>query len=192
MRVMRTITFTGKEKLKDGVIFKEIETYLSEDLEDVVKVLKFSESKGYHCYAEFNDNIIYSDESEDEAYIKVTGKTKDEFKKFQEESVKKYLNEEKEFQKRKNGVIDEYIKKGHEILDEKYHEEWDRIVPIRVEDLYHGMELDSALKVIEMLKNHASREEIDEALDEYGHSGMSHGLTVAIIRHFSDEGSDFE
>ena len=47
--------------------------------------------------------------------------------------------------------INEYIEEGHKLIEKNKWAEWERIVPIRVTDLYEGLELGYTLKLIEML-----------------------------------------
>ncbi len=80
---------------------------------------------------------------------------------------------------------------GHEILDEKYWAEWDEIVPIRVDDLYHGMELGACLEIIEPLNKGCTFEEVEKIIDNQGHSGWSYGLVLAMVAAFCDRGKEF-
>jgi hypothetical protein len=61
-------------------------------------------------------------------------------------------------------LIDDYINKGREIIDSKYMNDWEEIVPIRLRDIYHGFELDSVLEIIKMANNNCSFEKIKEKL----------------------------
>ena len=90
-----------------------------------------------------------------------------------------------------DNVVQLYIDKGHEILDEKYWEEWDRIAPIRVSDLYMGFDLASALVIIERLNAGAELKECSEIMHNQDHSGMSWGLVRSLVYHFCDRGVEF-
>lgn len=48
-------------------------------------------------------------------------------------------------------TVEYYVEKGHELLDKKYWKDWDEIVPIRLNDLYHGMELKCCLEIVSAL-----------------------------------------
>ena len=47
--------------------------------------------------------------------------------------------------------IEHWIEEGHKIIDSKYWEKWDMCVPIRLDDLYHGMELGCCLEIVKAL-----------------------------------------
>ena len=85
----------------------------------------------------------------------------------------------------------EWIAKGHNILDEKYWTEWDKCVPIRLGDLYRGMELKACLEIVEPLNNGCSMEEAKETIVNQNHSGMSFDLVRAMVKAFCDRGTEF-
>ena len=72
---------------------------------------------------------------------------------------------------------------------------WDKIVPIRLGDLYHGMELEQTLDICRIMRDETLSydERLRKAYDlfmESGHSGMSAGLTASMIRRFCPDGAD--
>jgi hypothetical protein len=116
------------------------------DISSAIEKLKPYKESGELVYGEFNGQKLYSDIDDlDSAYKKITGKTKAEF----DESERIWLEEYKEKQRKHEESIPEltkeWIEKGKSILDEKYHADWIECVPIRLGDLYHGMELKSTL-----------------------------------------------
>ena len=65
----------------------------------------------------------------------------------------------------------------------------DKIVPIRLQDLYHGMELDCWLDLIAVLNDESKSKEdrMKEGLQMFinqGHSGMSAGLVLSGLCRF--------
>lgn len=189
---MLDVTFTGNTIERNGEIFREIEVEWGYDVMTVSMALKDLNNKGYNAYVKFNDKILFSDEDGDldHAYLKVVGETYDAFEKKKEVFFERIIREEEEFIKQKQSLIEEYIKKGHEILDEKYWEKWDEITPIRVSDIYHGMELSNGLEIIEALNEDKSFEECKSLFSDE-HSGMSYGLTAAVVAEFADRGKEF-
>jgi hypothetical protein len=85
-------------------------------------------------------------------------------------------------------TVKEYIEKGHKILSEKYWKKYDEIVPIRVGDLYHGMELGAFLEIIELYDKNHELQECARAFDRQNHSGMSASLVASLIYNFHDNG----
>jgi hypothetical protein len=85
----------------------------------------------------------------------------------------------------------QWIEKGNQILDEKYRETWAECVPIRLDDLYRGMELGNCLEIIEQLNNDKTVEEVKPLIENQGHSGMSFGLVCSMIKSFCDRGDEF-
>jgi len=159
------------------------------NIESAVKELK--SHKELVCGL-FNGKMLYSDIDDlDSAYVKVTGKTKAEF-----EERERIANMEYKEQKRKHKesipeLTKEWIKKGNTILDEKYRELWAKCVPIRLDDLYQGMELGNCLDIVEQLNNGKSVEDVKPLIENQGHSGMSFGLVCSMIKSFCDRGHEF-
>ena len=83
----------------------------------------------------------------------------------------------------------DYRKRARGIIPEEHLKYWDKIVPIRLNDLYHGMELDCWLTFIEIL-NDTSKEVLERfercrfIFCEQGHSGMSSGLVFMGLKRF--------
>lgn len=136
--------------------------------------------------------MLYSDiDTVDTAYKKITGHTKSEH----DELIRKQ-NEEYQEQKRKHEeaipeLTKQWIEKGNQILDEKYRETWAKCVPIRLGDLYQGMELQMCLDIVLELNNGCTLEEAKTIIESQGHSGMSFGLVCSMVKSFCDRGTEF-
>lgn len=63
---------------------EEIELYAGCDIESAYNELH---KQGKECFARFNTHILTSDDTLDIMYLKITGKTKDEYEKAQKEWV---------------------------------------------------------------------------------------------------------
>jgi len=130
----------------------------------------------------------------DEAYIILTGDT---YEKHQEKIVEyeqKRKEEEREFQEAIPMLISFWKEEGRSVLDEKYWDDWDKVVPSRMYDLYRGMELGNTLSIIKILNNGSTSamKEAREELNNQGHSGNSHALVRDMVRYFDDDlGGDF-
>ena len=85
----------------------------------------------------------------------------------------------------------EWITKGHEILDEKYWKKWDECVPVRLDDLYKGMELGDCLDIVKALNDGCDLDKAKTMIHNQGHSGMSFGLVRAMVQTFCDRGNEF-
>ena len=171
--------------------YKEIEFYFG-DIEKAIEELKKYNEQGKKVFITFNGEKLYSDiDDVDSAYKKITGKTKAEF-----DEAERIRHEEYEEQQRKHKeaipeLTKEWIEKGNTILDEKYRELWAKCVPIRLGDLYQGMELGNCLEIVEQLNNGKTVEEVKPLIENQGHSGMSFGLVCSMIKSFCDRGEEF-
>ena len=162
------------------------------NLESTVNELLDYKNKGILVYTDFNGTILYSDTvTMDDAYLKITGKTKAEFDKAQQDWRDNYEREEREFKAQIPKLAEELKKKGREILAEDKWNYWDKIVPTRLGDLYHGFELGCCLDIVKILNNNGSLEEAKQEIQKQGHSGMSWGLVCLMIKEFCERGEEF-
>lgn len=169
--------------------YRKIEFMAGQNIESAIKELK--EHKDLVC-GTFNGKILYSDIDDlDSAFKKVTGKTKSEFDEAERKRQKAYNDENKKHKDAIPELTKEWIEKGKNILDEKYIELWNKIVPIRLKDLYEGFELGACLDIIKELNNDCELDVAKSIIDKQGHSGMSFGLVCSMIKEFCDRGDEF-
>ena len=184
--------------LKKGIYmeknYRELNEWLSPLERCVERLLEYKE-KGELVKYNFNEHWLYSDTvTMDSAFLEVTGKNKADFYKEQEEWREKLRIESELAEKAAQENIPNWIEKGHKLLSEDKWKEWDKIVPIRASDLYHGMELDNTLQIQEILKNDYSEESFEKAkfcMEDQGHSGMSWSLVCTMIKEFCVHGEEF-
>lgn len=156
-----------------------------------VELLKEDRQKGKLTYIDFNGTNLYSDNVEmDTAYLKITGKTKEEYDKSLKQIAEEAKQQREEHQKQIPRLTKEWIQKGKEVLDEDKMDRWREIVPVRLNDLYQGMVLGNTLEVIKLLKE-GKEEEAKETIWKQNHSGMSHSLLMVMIEEFYSEGKEF-
>lgn len=141
-------------------------------------------------FGEFNGHKLTSDMTVDEAYIECLGRTSKEFKDEQEKWRQDLIRKEEEHKKKIPELIKCWIKEGHEVLSQDKWTEWDKCVPIRLGDLYEGMELGQCLDIIKAVNEDSIAAGI-EVMKNQGHSGMSWGLMKSMIYTFCDCGTEF-
>ena len=162
------------------------------NIEEAVKELWKYKEKGLLVYIDFNGTTLYSDTvTMDNAYLKITGKTKAEFDKAQQDWRDNYDREEQEFKEQIPKLAEEWKKKAREILTKDRWDYWDEIVPIRLGDLYHGFELGCCLDIVKILNDEGSLDEAKAEIEKQGHSGMSWGLVCSMINRFCERGEEF-
>ncbi len=120
-------------------------------------------SKLTNRYMVFNGKIIHSNQSIDDMYRKYYGLSK------------------------------EYIEKCKSILEPEKLELWEKVVPLRLNDLYRGMELQCCLDICKILKEQKSDsfQKAIEELKKQNHSGASFGLVLRMVREFAVNGEQF-
>ena len=172
--------------------YRKIEFGAGDSIERAMKDLARFKERGELVYGEFNGQKLYSDIDDiDSAFKKVTGSTKAEFDEAREKEHEEYEAENKRHEQAIPKLTKEWIEKGNAILDEKHHELWAKIVPIRLKDLYKGFELGACLDIIKELNSGCELETAKAIIEEQGHSGMSFGLVCSMVKSFCDRGSEF-
>ena len=162
------------------------------NLQEIVNKLLYYKNKGILVYTDFNEKRLYSDTvTMDNAYLEVTGKTKAEFDKAQQEWHDNYNKAKKEHENNIPQLTEKWKIRGREILTEDKWEYWDEIIPIRLNDLYEGMELGSCLDIVKILNNDKSLEEAKQEIEKQNHSGMSWGLVCLMVKEFCERGEEF-
>ena len=172
--------------------YRTIEFSAGSTLESAVKQLMEFKRKGETVSGSFNGTVLFSDVDDfDSAYKKVLGMSKAEFDDAEMARQAKY---EEEAKMHENSIPEQtkaWIEKGERILDKEFHELWAKCVPIRLGDLYRGMELGCCLDIVEKLNSNCKFSDAKETLDKQGHSGMSHGLVCSMIESFCVRGRKF-
>ena len=98
----------------------------------------------------------------------------------------------------RNNRIHSYIVRGHKVFREDKLNTWDKIVPIGVDDVYNGLEVENALQIVEEYERSHDVTECKRIFNEANHSVISADLVKAIIYQFYDkwldifEGLDFD
>lgn len=144
------------------------------------------------CFGRFNGNEIYSTDTLDEAYKKVTGLTLAEWKAEEEREHQEYIRRKKEHEAQIPELIERYRKEARGLILEEQYDFWDEIVPIRLKDLYEGMELQCVLDICKIMRTEEKLEDrlrkACQTFDNQGHSGMSASLVIGMIKQFCPDG----
>ena len=172
--------------------YKEIQLEFGGNIDSAMKLLNEYKAKNELVFINFNGQELYSDIDDlDSAYVKVTGKTKEQFDEHQRLIREEYEEEKRKHEESTPELTTEWIKKGNKILDKEYHELWNECVPIRLSDLYRGMELGASLEIIDKLNKNCSLDEAKDIIDNQGHSGMSYSLVRSMVKSFCKRGNEF-
>lgn len=179
------------KKIMNGKEYVEVEFLLGARIKDAMKLLREASCKGLSTYGMFDDVALTSDMSLSEAYLALTGKTEEECEAESRAKIAQYEKEEAEYQARIPELTEYWKRKGRVVLSDDKIELWDKIVPIRLNDLYHGMELEACLELVRLLNLFGSFEAAKKTLNSQGHSGSSYSLVCSMVREFADRGKRF-
>lgn len=175
-----------------GKNYRQIEFGAGETIETSIKYLSGFKERGELVCGSFNGQMLYSDiDDVDSAYLKITGKSKADFDAELKAENDRYQEEKRKHEESIPELTKQWIEKGNTILDEKYHKLWGECVPIRLGDLYRGMELKCCLDIVSALNSGCSFEDAKSIIDNQGHSGMSFSLVCSMVKSFCDRGSLF-
>lgn len=175
---------------------RQIEFYCGCNVEKAWHMLqKEAEDSGEPCSGMFNDKELFSTDTLDEAYMKITGMTKAE----SDAHIKQWLDERKRKEQEHKALIPKltemYRKRARGLVLDETLESWDEVVPIRLGDIYRGMELGNVLECCSVMRDESlSREErLRKAYGIFadeGHSGTSAAITMAMLRKFCPDGNE--
>lgn len=148
------------------------------------------------AYGDFNGHTIYSYETLDEIFQKIVGMTKDEFYKYAKEEERKYQEQLKTHKEKIPELILYYKDKARGIIPEDKLEFWDKIVPIRLSDVYQGIELQCLLDIITILNDDNKTKEdrfnnCYELFYKQGHSGASGMIVLSGLKRLHTLGYEF-
>lgn len=161
-------------------------------IKTAIENLSLFKDQGVLVYGEFNGQKLYSDIDDlDSAYKKITGKTQAEFHAEMKADNDQYAEEERKHKESIPELTKEWIEKGKAVLHENYHEKWAEVVPIRLGDLYRGMELGATLDIVKELNNGCDLDTAKKIIENQGHSGMSFSLVCSMVIAFCDRGHEF-
>lgn len=162
-------------------------------LDDAIAALMTYKEIGAKKFIDFNGYELYSDDiTVDSAYVTVTGMTKQENEEYLKERQERYEKEELEHKESIPSKILEFNKKAIGVIKDDRLDYWNEIVPIRLNDLYRGMELGCTLEIAEIIADgDISFPKAKEVLNNQGHSGTSYGLMKAMIKTFCINGDEF-
>lgn len=174
----------------------EVKFYGGQIIDDAMSMLYKEADKTHEvCCGEFNGETLLSTDSIDDAYKKVTGKTKAEHDEYERKWRDDYERREAEHKAKIPALTEKYKQKARGLVLDSELEYWDKIVPIRLGDLYHGMELNQTLAICAIMRD--EKLTYDERLHkayklfmDSGHSGMSAHLTANMIKRFCPDGAD--
>lgn len=172
--------------------YEEIGFFIGNTVEHAVNELLSYKEDGKLVCGKFNGVMLYSDTvTMDSAYQTITGKTKAEFDKSQQEWKENYDREQKEHEDKIPELTKVWIERGREILSEDRWGHWDKLVPLRLNDMYRGMELGDSLDIVRILNSNGTFDEAKEKIGSQNHTGRSFSLVCAIVNEVSDRGNEF-
>lgn len=156
---------------------------------------KSDENNGELVHCVFNGKDIYSNETEDEIYIKVTTCTRAEMEEKRRKSREEYERRKREHREKIPELTEKYRKEARGVILESQYSYWDEIVPIRLGDLYDGMELGATLEICRIMGDNSVDydKRLHEAYDAFmkqEHSHNSAGLVASMLRTFCPCGYD--
>lgn len=172
--------------------YEQIEFGAGTTIDSAMKRLLGYQLRGRKACGMFNGEMLYSDVDDmNSAYVKILGKTKEEYDREERIRQEKYEEHKRKHKEAIPKLTEEWIEKGKKILDEKYVAYWRKIVPIRLSDLYEGMELGACLEIVKALNRGCRMNTAKKIIEKQGHSGMSFGLVRAMVAELCDRGKEF-
>lgn len=168
----------------------EMETFVGQELEDIViKLEKLRRQGKLNYFANFNGIKLYSlDVTMDSAFkecLKCTRKTwLRREKRWLEETRIQIEKSKKEAQEK----LPSWIEEGKKYIHPEKFINWEKTCVASANGDYHGLEVEKALEIMQMLEDGKSFKEIKEKVLNDGHSGMTYSKTMNIILLYANRG----
>lgn len=175
---------------------KEIDLHAGCDIDRACGILTAaSEKHQEETYGLFNGKTINSTMSLDECYELITGYTKDKFDEMCRQKAEEDARKKEEFKATIPELVEKYSEIGKKFFEGELLAYWIKILPIRFNDMYQGMEIGCTIEILEALEDYEEvteecLETVNGLLYLQGHSGMSYGLMKSILRKFNKFGTD--
>ena len=161
-------------------------------IEDAVNLLLSEKANGNSVYLSFNGTKLYSSTvTMDNAYLKITGKTKAEFDKDQAEWLENSKKQSAEDKERAIADIPNAIERGKPFMYRQRHSSWAKVVEADANGIYHGLLVNNVIRLMEALENGASIDEAVKMMADQGHSGWSASLVNYIMLDHAKQGPEF-
>ena len=158
---------------------KKIDIVVQELIEYPIK------NNGSLAFCNFNGKTFFSDTvSLDSAYLELTKKSYSQFHNDRNTIERRQVEYRASIPERTAA----WIENGHKILSEDKWERWDEIVPVRLDNIYQGIELGYCLSLVDMINKGRSFSEVKLEIESQPHSSMSFDTTCAMRVEFSDKG----
>lgn len=172
--------------------YNEIYFSSSSDIEKCVKELLAYKEKGALVYGCFNGHKLYSDNiTIDSAYKTITGKTKAEFEDYIKSQIAAEEKANQEYKEKIPELLQYWSEQGRNILSEEKYTLWDRIVLIRLNNVFKGEELKYCLNIIDVLKKDDTLDDAKDILFHDKHSIAFISLVCSLVKEFYEKGYIF-
>lgn len=172
--------------------YKKIDSCWGMTIDMAVNELLQYKERGELAFLEFNGIKLYSDTvTLDGAYIAITGITKADHEERVGKQREEYKREGEKYQAKSPLLVAVWQDKGRAFVKLDKLDLWDKCVPARLNDLYHGMELGACEEIIIALNNGCTIGEAKTIIENQNHSGMSYGLVRSMVREFAERGQEF-
>lgn len=162
------------------------------NIDELVSLINEYREKGENCFFEFKNEKFYSLlDNEESCYKKLTGMTKDEYVEKQERLRKEQERRDEEEKQRAIKNIPNWIEKGKKYIYPQRYKKWTECVEYRAEDIYHGMDLNCALEIMDHLDKGVPFQQVYDIMKEQNHTGLSYSTVMSMITNFSKKGPEF-
>lgn len=175
---------------------EELKPQICSDVYEVYALMKsFKRSTGKDSFVNFNNAILYSYDSINACYIKVTGMNRNRF-------MKQWRNEKREtkrlfrrFFSKRSKLRREYKEKARGILEEKYLAEWDIFVNRCLDKFDSSFLLKAILELASILNEDVAETDRFErgklAMEDQSHTGYTASSTFYGLQMFHKDGKAF-
>ena len=151
------------------------------------KMKKTAEVSGCKIECPYNDKVINSDMTRDEAYIEYFGKTRDEVMREQEEHQRDLLKHKEEFELSRDEKTAEYKELGAKLISPDLLPKWNETVDNYMRREMYSSMLPIALDMIERARNGATNKELIRFLNQLDCSVYVKDIAVSTAERYGND-----
>lgn len=175
---------------------EELKPQICSDVYEAYALMKsFKRSTGKDSFVNFNNAILYSYDSINACYIKVTGMNRNRFKKEWRKSKRETKRLFRRFFSKRSKLRREYKEKARGILEEKYLAEWDIFVNRCLDKFDSSYLLKAILELASILNEDVAETDRFErgklAMEDQSHTGYTASSTFYGLQMFHKDGKAF-
>lgn len=166
---------------------------LIDNLKGLIYWIKDCKEANENYYYEFEDKIYYTLlDDEESCYKRVTGISRDEFIKQEEEYKEKLHNKMAKIKKQMAlNNMPQWIEDGNKLIYPQKQKDWKDLIELRIEGEPYGKDVAIAIQVMKSLESDGDFQTAYDIIKERNLSGSEYSSVLSLVVNFYKKGTAF-